>query len=361
MGRQLTIKEIAAKAGVSAGTVDRVIHNRGKVSPEKESRVRAILKETSFKLNIHTSVISIKKSYNLVICIPEFRKGEYWGAIESGINYALEEYNDLSIISNFIAFNQFDAESCRKAYSQIIKQEPDAVILGPVFEAETRALCKTLDKKNIPYAFVDSTIEMTNPVASFMADQPAGGKIIFKILNSFIGEDKDILLCRPKQVGNRESYNYTKRLEGFFEYMREADKGFKVKELFYSMDDSHKSANAIIKTLNENPDVKGIAILNSRGYFIADILSEKHLTDIKVACFDLSDNNVRCLKQGTISVLLGQRPMTQGFYAVKAIIEHLIYRKKEKTFIKMPIDILMKDNLPFYKDLQAVPDKVHAH
>jgi LacI family transcriptional regulator len=351
MGRQLTIKEIAARAGVSSGTVDRVLHNRGKVSPDKEEKVRAILDEIDFKLNIHTSVISIKKNYELVICTPEYSQGEYWGAIDSGIKSALDEFNDLSIVSTHITYDQFDANSCHKAYAQILKQNPDAIILGPIFEQETRSLCQDLDNRGIPYAFVDSTIEGTNPIASLMADQPAGGRLICRLLESFTGTDNEILLCRPKQAGSEQSYNYSKRLNGFYDYVKETGRTGKVKELFFSMDDSEASAQAVISVLKQNPGIKGVAILNSRGYFIADILAEHGLKDIKVASFDLSYNNVRCLKNGSISVLLSQRPMTQGFISVRAIIEQLIYRKKEKTFIKMPIDILMKDNLPFYKDL----------
>ena len=35
-----TIKQIALISGVSRGTVDRVLHNRGKVNPETEQRIR---------------------------------------------------------------------------------------------------------------------------------------------------------------------------------------------------------------------------------------------------------------------------------------------------------------------------------
>jgi LacI family transcriptional regulator len=36
--KNYTIKEIARMAGVSAGTVDRVLHNRGSVSADKEAK-----------------------------------------------------------------------------------------------------------------------------------------------------------------------------------------------------------------------------------------------------------------------------------------------------------------------------------
>ena len=45
----VTIKEIADRAGVSRGTVDRVLNNRGKVNPEKEERVRRIAQELGYK------------------------------------------------------------------------------------------------------------------------------------------------------------------------------------------------------------------------------------------------------------------------------------------------------------------------
>ena len=43
MAQQLTIKQIAELAGVSVGTVDRVLHNRGRVSDEALAAIRLVL------------------------------------------------------------------------------------------------------------------------------------------------------------------------------------------------------------------------------------------------------------------------------------------------------------------------------
>ena len=40
-----TIKDIARMAGVSAGTVDRVLHNRGDVSEKSKEKVQKVLDE----------------------------------------------------------------------------------------------------------------------------------------------------------------------------------------------------------------------------------------------------------------------------------------------------------------------------
>ena len=46
-----TIKEIADLAGVSRGTVDRVINNRGDVNRETAEKIRAIIKQLGYKPN----------------------------------------------------------------------------------------------------------------------------------------------------------------------------------------------------------------------------------------------------------------------------------------------------------------------
>ena len=46
-----TIKEIAARAGVSIGTVDRVLHDRGHVAPEKREEILRLVKELNYRPN----------------------------------------------------------------------------------------------------------------------------------------------------------------------------------------------------------------------------------------------------------------------------------------------------------------------
>lgn len=41
----MKISEIAKAAGVSVGTVDRVLHNRGRVSKETKANIEKIIKE----------------------------------------------------------------------------------------------------------------------------------------------------------------------------------------------------------------------------------------------------------------------------------------------------------------------------
>ena len=80
MGKEFSnirIVDIAKMAGVSIGTVDRVIHNRGKVSEENRKKVQAILDMVHYQPNLMARSLASKKQYRLVAITPFFTKGEY--------------------------------------------------------------------------------------------------------------------------------------------------------------------------------------------------------------------------------------------------------------------------------------------
>lgn len=350
MGKQATIKEIAKMAGVSAGTVDRIIHNRGNVAEDKRRRIEEIIAQVGYKTNIHASAISFKKECRIVIAIPETNPGEYWDDVRKGIENGLWEYSDIRIECTWLTFDQFDRESCRVQFEKIPELKPDAVILGPAFVAETQKLCGVLDTSGTPYAFIDKTVPGTSPVASFTADQPAGGAMLGRILYNVTPPGSGVATLKAIRAGEDGSKNSDKRQQGVREFFRSKGVESRIVEAKFSISDHDASRRAVLSLLKEHPGIKGIGVLNSRGHIIADILAAEGISDIHVVSFDLTEENERCLREGLIEALLCQRPRAQGYGAVSSIIHYLLFKKAdENTGHFMPIDIIMIENLPYYQ------------
>lgn len=339
-------------AGVSSGTVDRVLHNRGSVSESSRKAVERILTEVGYRYNIHTSAVSLTKEFNLVITTPSGIPGEYWGSVMSGIEHALKEFSDINIHFRQALYNQFDVYSCRSAFESVLEMSPDAVIIGPTFASETVRLCNELDKSEVPYVFVDSVIDGTSPVASYTTDQYACGHLLGRLLSSFTPSDAKFAICVTARVGDERSNNTRERKKGFLAYFKETDRSGSVTEIRFSISNPKETENLILDMVEKNPDIKGIAVLNSRGYVVADILRRHGIDDIRLMSFDLTSNNVRCIQNESISAVLCQRPELQGFFSVKSLIHWLLYRKTDADrHHKMPIDVVFKENLPFYKEI----------
>lgn len=352
MAKQATIKEIAQMAGVSAGTVDRILHNRGKVSEASLAAVNKVLAEVGYRSNIHTSAISLKKKFSVTITTPMPGIGEYWGSVRDGISHALDEFSDIDISCTYAYYNQFDIYSCRSAFESILNSTPDAVIIGPTFADETIALCRKLEKRGIPYCFVDATIKECCPMATFATDQHICGYLLGKLLDYATPEQCSIAIFGTQRTGNGRASNSIAREKGFTDYFKDSGSKRKIRKASFSATNPEENQRCVMGFIRENPDIRGIAVMNSRGYIISDILTGNGITDIRVASFDLTTNNIRCLRDGSISFLLCQRPELQGFQSIKAVISMLLYKKDyAESDMIIPIDIIMKENLPYYKTI----------
>jgi len=68
--------------------------------------------------------------------------------------------------------------------------------------------------------------------------------------------------------------------------------------------------------------------------------------------FDLTEKNIECLNNGSLDVVLCQRPERQGYMAVTSLLDYLLYQRAGAQGVHyMPVDIIMKENLPFYKEI----------
>lgn len=65
--KNYTIKDIARMAGVSAGTVDRVLHNRGDVSAASREKVQKVLDEIDYHPNMFAIGLAAKKRYRVLV------------------------------------------------------------------------------------------------------------------------------------------------------------------------------------------------------------------------------------------------------------------------------------------------------
>ncbi|MDR1523787.1 MAG: LacI family DNA-binding transcriptional regulator, partial [Tannerella sp.] len=117
------IKDIAAKAGVSAGTVDRVLHNRGRVSEDALKKVRKALEELDYQPNLIARSLASKKACRMITLMPSFKPGEYWAEVSKGIDKVERELSDYHLQIERKFFNQYDKDSFDALVGEIKNNE----------------------------------------------------------------------------------------------------------------------------------------------------------------------------------------------------------------------------------------------
>ena len=91
-----TIKDIAQRAGVSRGTVDRVLHNRGHVDQRVAEKIHQIAKELSYRPNRAGQALASKGRKRKIAVVMPSLSNPFFRDIKKGMETAAEE-NDMEL------------------------------------------------------------------------------------------------------------------------------------------------------------------------------------------------------------------------------------------------------------------------
>ncbi len=345
----IRIKDIANLAGVSIGTVDRVLHERGEVAEKTRQKVQRILKETDYSPNVMAQVLKSKKRFHLVSLLPEPNEGNsFWQKHPLGMIRAIEELNPFPVTLSKVTFDMLNENDFQKKANNVLNLTPDGVLLAPVFKSESVTFCAQLYKKKIPFVFVDGYIESADFLAYTGEDIFQSGRVAGQLIDLVTPQEKDILVVNiAKNLQN--VHHLDNRTKGFLSYLAKSGKNKGKKISINIPDPSSESVNhKLSKVFKEDPDIKSIFISGSKSYLIALFLEEKGLKSINVVGYDLLEMNVKYLKSGVIRFLIGQRPEEQAYKGIKKLFEYLSLHKIPDKIEYLPVDIVTSENVDFF-------------
>ena len=342
----VTIKDIALEAGVSIGTVDRVIHNRGGVSKKTQEKIKLILKKRNFILNPVASALAMQKKHKIAVLIPEFTEEDiFWKSPYLGVLRAKDEVQSLGVTVEVFKFNHYKPTSFYNIFKKLLTTNPDAVIFVPMFFKETSIIVNALEKQGIKYMFLNIDFNTFNNSIYIGQDSRKAGFIAGKLMNLSVPKNGKFLIVRSRNdVGDNNAIS--KRIDGFNEFFTINNINSKIETLVIeNFNDQIKIQKKIIHFLKESPDINGLFVPSSRISKVADCLSKEQLQRMTLIGFDNTPQNIQYLKKDNIAFLISQKPFDQGYEAIRTIKDYLLKNKLPQKKIYLPIDILVKENV----------------
>ncbi|WP_291528163.1 substrate-binding domain-containing protein [Bacteroides sp. UBA939] len=350
--KNYTIKDIARMAGVSAGTVDRVLHNRGDVSASSGEKVRKVLDEIDYHPNMFAIGLAAKKRYRILCVIPYYIEYDYWHSVAKGINRASQELHPFNVGVDFLYYHHADKASYENVCAQLRKEMADAVLIAPNFREETIVLTDYLESKDIPYAFIDFNIEQTHALCYIGQDSRTSGYIAAKILMRECKEGQELILFLNNKKSNPAEIQMQRRLEGFMSFINREHPRLAVHDVILNKEDAEANRRTLNEFFTTHPHAVLGAVFNSRVYQVAEYLRATGHQLESLVGYDLLQKNVEHLNSGEVSYLIGQRPGLQGYCGVKALSDHVVFKRPVTGVKYMPIDILIKENINFYFEFE---------
>lgn len=350
----MTVREIANLAGVSIGTVDRVLHNRGRVSPQTAEKITSLIKKHKFTPNLIARQLKRNRAYRFCALVPRRDQDSgYWEQVIRGIDGGVRELQAFGIETEIIEFDHFDQEAFKTAAKKTLEKEPDGLIFAPIFPEAAKPFTASLNKKHIPYVFFDADLPGAKPICTIGQDSYRGGYLAGKLLHLFIGNvtGSVAVLYHP------QSYHIGRRRDGFLRYAGE--KGFNAAAINYAQSDGMVlPSDKIAGLLKEHKNLQGVFVAYADVHQVADAAAgcyaEKRRKDgFYIVGYDMVPANHRLLKEGRIDAIISQRPQEQSRQALLGLYRNIVLGASIDTNIEMPLDIYIRENMPENKDINS--------
>lgn len=353
MNDRIRIKDIAERAGVSVGTVDRVLHNRPNVSAPAREKVEIALKEMNYQPNAYASALAYNRSYVFYMILPKHSQEAYWDEIEQGARKVMDTRRDFHVDVRIVFYQRFDDDSFREISKECLNQKPDGIVVVPSDLDVTREFTNELHAQKIPFVMLDSYMPDLNPLSFFGQDSFQSGYFAAKMLMLIARDEKQIVLMKRMQGGKSASKQQANREVGFRHYMTDHFPHINIVDLPMPVGLRRNERNVILeKFFSEHSDVRHCITLSSKAHIIGEFLLSTNRREVQVMGYDVVAKNAECLRKGSISFLIAQHGYQQGYHSVDTLVKAIVLKQKVDPVNYMPIELLTKENIDFYRRTQ---------
>ncbi len=313
-----TIKEIAQLAGVSRGTVDRVLNNRGGVNAETEANIRRIMAEQKFTPNpAGVALAAQKKKYKIGVIL--FSKmNPFFDAVNQGI---LDKAHELALYGCDLAVRRvaYDPQAQLSTIRALIKEQIHGLIIAPYNNEAIVAELNQLTTAGIPVIALNSDIEGAHRLAYVGPDYYNSGKTAAALLKLMTQGQVHLAVL----TGDQKILGHAQRFNGFLDSLSE-DSRFHVVSHEENFDDDNLSYDMIRQVLAAHPEINAVYFLTAAVYGGCRAIAEvKRPGELCVITHDEVPTTVDMMHRGYVTATICQEPVWQGAKALELMFTYL--------------------------------------
>ncbi len=340
----ITIKQIAERAQVSRGTVDRVLNGRPDVSDKTRAKVLKIIEELDYKPNVVAKALKSKEK-KIKIGIVVSPKSNFYGKdVLKGVLYAQKECLSYGVTVDIYEMDDFSGTAQQEQIRRAVADHVDALALAPM---ETAGVKKILTDivGSIPLVFYNTQLRDIKNLCYIGQDARACGRVAAQLLGMISQGGGGTVVF----LGYQMIRAHMERFEGFRDHLSAYFPQMRMIGSFETQEDPER-IKTLCRELFAGYDIKNIFISGGDINALGDHLIDHGLVGkVNVVCTDYICRTPEFLKNNVVQFAIGQQPFEQGYYAVKVLKDHLLTGIGPKGhLIHTNLDIFIKENIDFH-------------
>lgn len=337
-----TIKEIAALAGVSRGTVDRVLNNRGSVNPATAEKINEIAKALDYKPNKAGLALAAQKKKIKLGVILFSTDNPFFADVLKGVN---EKTKDLAGYNCTVLVKQIpiNVDAQLNAIDELIQEDVNGIALAPQNDDRIRIRINELFEQGIPVVTLNTDIENSTRIAYVGSNYTKSGRTAAGLLRLMTHGDVRIGII----TGSSDILCHTERIAGFTDALKPYHEHMHIISVAETQDDEIASYEQTARLLNEHPEINALFFAAGGVYGGCRAITSLGLAGkLRVVAFDKAETTEQFLQDGVLSAVICQQPHIQGKKPLDLLFHYLTSGElPDREYYYTAVDIRILENI----------------
>lgn len=337
-----TIKEIAALAGVSRGTVDRVLNNRGSVNQATAEKIREIARALDYKPNRAGLVLAAqKKRLKLGVILFSSENPFYIDVLEGVSEKAAElaGYNCAVLVKQISG----NVEEQLRAMDELAAEEVNGIALAPFNDEKVRRKINGLYESGIPVVTLNTDIENSKRIAYVGSHYSKSGETAAGLMNLITQGNVRVGIV----TGSSHILCHTERIAGFTAALKTHNPNAEIVDIIENHDDEFESYEKTTQLLENHPEINALFFAAGGVYGgCRSVSSLGKAGQLRIVAFDKVPTTRELVEKGVIAATICQQPRLQGSKPLDLLFTYLTTGElPEQEYHYVAVDIRIRENI----------------
>ncbi|MDP9809770.1 LacI family transcriptional regulator [Rhizobium tibeticum] len=338
-----TVHDIAAAAGVSLATVDRVLNQRPGVRHVTREKVENAIREIGYIRDVAAANLAKGRTYPLVFILPA-SDNSFMHRLNAEVRAAAARSSVERTNIRTLEVPAFDPGALVKVLDELGEERPSGIALVATDAPEVRDAVDRLVKDGIPVVTLVSDLTGSQRHHYAGVDNIAAGRTAARLLGRFLGGARGEIAVL---AGSMLVRDHRERLEGFAAVIAAEFPSLSILPVIEGRDDPEMAHMLVADALSKNSGIIGIYSLGAGNRGLIKALKEKAIDrSLTVIAHELTAHTRAALLDGTIDAILNQ----DAGHEVRSAIRVLKAKADGLSVIdaqeRIRLDIFLQDNLP---------------
>lgn len=349
--KRVTIRDVAARAGVSPSTAHLVV--AGKAGPKEETRqqVLRVAEELNYQCNAAASSLKRGETWiGAVLPAPEGGNELYYTPIWEGVRAYCESAQDFNIQLVELPYRNDGAVTVRMDSVEELWAEDKlsgVVMLGDI-APEARKALRNLSDRGLPIVLVNGEVPEIGPVCSVQTENYVLGRTMGEILVRAASGGGGILVC----AGGESTPANVETVQGLESYLREKAPERAIHKIYYGYSDEEieRLYTRLLETFRTE-EIGGCCSVTARGSIqLAQALEQTGMAGrVPAIGSDIFLQNIDSLKRDVFQNLIFKDPYQQGWQAAKRLFQYIFRANQAKgEILKLKGEVVFQSSISMY-------------